>query len=162
MIIIKKIKLLNFKRFQDLTLTFNEDSNTIIGDNESGKSTILLALDLVLSGSRSKIENIGLEFLFNKNEIDAIIRNDNIIKLFYQEHYLYKCKSRNWGDCKGENIFDDVCVVLNKKSLDHYLKDKLKELSPQTKNKLYVAISRAHGNVYFIAEKDLEDYKLKS
>jgi DNA helicase-2/ATP-dependent DNA helicase PcrA len=101
-----------------------------------------------------------IKYITNKSEIDDIIRNDNIIKLFYKQHYIYKCKSRNWGDCKGENIFNDVCVVLNKISLEHYLKGKLKDLLPQTLNKLYVAISRAHRNVYFIAEKDLENYKL--
>jgi len=103
-----------------------------------------------------------ISYITNKVKIDDIVKNDNIIKLFYRQHYLYKCKSRNWGDCKGENIFNDVCVVLNKVSLEHYLKGKLKELLPQTLNKLYVAISRAHGNVYFIAEKDLEDYKSKT
>jgi predicted ATP-dependent endonuclease of OLD family len=71
MVIIEKIKLINFKRFQELTLEFNKESNTIIGDNESGKSTVLLAIDLVLSGSKNKIDNIGLESLFNK---DCILR----------------------------------------------------------------------------------------
>jgi DNA helicase-2/ATP-dependent DNA helicase PcrA len=103
-----------------------------------------------------------IKYITNKTEIDTIIRNDSIIKLFYRQHYLYKCRSRNWGDCKGENIFNDVCVVLNKISLDYYLKNKLRDLLPQTLNKLYVAISRAHGNVYFVAEKDLEEYKLKA
>jgi predicted ATP-dependent endonuclease of OLD family len=55
MIIIEKLRLSNFKRFQYLALFFDKEFNTIIGDNESGKSTILLASDLVPSGSRSKI-----------------------------------------------------------------------------------------------------------
>jgi DNA helicase-2/ATP-dependent DNA helicase PcrA len=101
-----------------------------------------------------------IKYITNKSEIDGIVRNNDIIKLFYKQHYLYKCRSKNWGDCKGENIYSDVCVVLNKKSLDHYLKNKQKELLPQTLNKLYVAISRAHGSVYFVAEKDLQEYKL--
>jgi DNA helicase-2/ATP-dependent DNA helicase PcrA len=105
-------------------------------------------------------KNSEIMYLDSKTEIENIVRNNDFIKLFRQEHYLYKCKSKNWEDCKGEDIYNDVCVVLNKKTLDHYFKNKLNELSPQTRNKLYVAISRAHGNVYFIAEKDLEDYKI--
>lgn len=60
--IIEKMKIKNFRRFQDETeIVFNDDFNIIIGDNESSKSSILLALDLVLSGNKNKIENIGLE-----------------------------------------------------------------------------------------------------
>lgn len=32
----------------------------LIGDNEAGESSIMLALDLVLGGSRSKVETIWL------------------------------------------------------------------------------------------------------
>ena len=63
--IIAKIKLRNFKRFQNFSIEFNNELNIFIGDNESGKSTILSALDIILSGSRSKIETIGLDNLFN-------------------------------------------------------------------------------------------------
>ena len=36
-------------------MNFNKKYNVIIGNNELGKSTIFMALDLVLSGSRNKI-----------------------------------------------------------------------------------------------------------
>jgi predicted ATP-dependent endonuclease of OLD family len=91
MIYIEKLKLLNFKRFHELTFDFDKDFNTIIGDNESGKSTILLALDLVLSGSRNKVENIGTESLFNKECIQKFLksdRNHNNLPELYVEIYL--------------------------------------------------------------------------
>jgi predicted ATP-dependent endonuclease of OLD family len=62
---ITKLKLKNFKKFQFLELDFNENLNILIGDNEAGKSTILSAIDLVISGSRNKVEALGLESLFN-------------------------------------------------------------------------------------------------
>ncbi|WP_417760564.1 AAA family ATPase, partial [Shewanella sp.] len=37
--------------------------NIVVGDNEAGKSTILTAIELVLSGSRSKVESLGVEAL---------------------------------------------------------------------------------------------------
>ena len=64
MLTITKIKLHNFKRFRDLTLEVNPDINILIGDNESGKSTILQAVDLVARGSRTRVENIGIDKLF--------------------------------------------------------------------------------------------------
>lgn len=67
---IQKLKVNNLRKFKgEHTVAFNDDYNILIGDNETGKSTILLALDLVLSGSRNKVESIGLESLFN---IDVI------------------------------------------------------------------------------------------
>jgi hypothetical protein len=37
----------------------------LLGDNEAGKSTVLLAFDLALSASRSRIESLGVEALLN-------------------------------------------------------------------------------------------------
>ncbi|WP_426392268.1 ATP-dependent nuclease [Variovorax sp. R-27] len=62
---IKKLILKNFKRFKTLELDFDSELNILIGGNEAGKSSVLQALDLVMSGSRSKVESMGLESLFN-------------------------------------------------------------------------------------------------
>lgn len=70
---IEKIKLYNFKKFEFLELEFNEDLNVLIGDNESGKSTILQAIDLVLSGSCSKVESLGIDRLMNCNAVDNFL-----------------------------------------------------------------------------------------
>jgi putative ATP-dependent endonuclease of OLD family len=73
---ITKIKMLNFKRFETFEVTFDNKINLLIGDNEAGKSSILTAIDLVISGSRNKIETIGLEYLFNSNIIDRFLASD--------------------------------------------------------------------------------------
>ncbi|RDJ97379.1 ATP-dependent nuclease [Paraburkholderia lacunae] len=62
---IKKLILKNFKRFKTLEIEFDKELNILIGGNEAGKSSVLQALDLVMSASRSKVEGIGLESLFN-------------------------------------------------------------------------------------------------
>lgn len=69
MVHIKKIKLHNFKRFRDFSVELDDKLNLFIGDNEAGKTSILTAIDLVLSGSRTKVESIGLENLFNTEVI---------------------------------------------------------------------------------------------
>ena len=91
MLTISKIKLHNFKRFQDLTIDVNSDINILVGDNESGKSTILQAIDLVARGSRTRVENIGLDRLFNvdaMNEYLSTSRNLNDLPVMYVELYL--------------------------------------------------------------------------
>jgi DNA helicase II / ATP-dependent DNA helicase PcrA len=89
---------------------------------------------------------------------DAIplLSNNAIVKLFYQKHYEFNCHSKNWGESKGEDRYIDVCVVLNKTTYDHFVKDKLKDLPAQTKNKLYVACSRAKGDLHIVPEKYLK------
>ena len=68
--VINKIKLKNYKRFPEFEVGFSEEVNLIIGDNEAGKSSLLTAIELVISGSKSKVDSIGLENLFNKQVIN--------------------------------------------------------------------------------------------
>ncbi len=110
-------------------------------------------------------QNIGIEIeshrndevlikIINKKEEAAAVYYDNlIIKLFYQKHTSFKCNSRNWGECKGDDRYTNVCVVLNKTTLKAFDKGALQLLPSQTKNKLYVASTRAKGNLYFVSEE---------
>lgn len=97
--------------------------------------------------------------IYDEKEIDKIINDDSLVKLFYQNSKKYDIKNRdNWGNSKG-NTYINTCVILNKNSYEKYKKHKLNELPPSTKNKLYVALSRATNNVYIIDEKYLNKYK---
>ena len=125
MINIEKIILYNFKRFNHLELEVDEKINILIGDNESGKSSIIEAID------------------------------------FYQEKHKYKCYSENWGLSKGIDDFNDVYIILNKTTLKAFKSNKLIELAPSTRNKLYVACTRAKGNIYFMPHTFIDKYKQK-
>jgi putative ATP-dependent endonuclease of the OLD family len=66
---IKKIYIKNFKKFEEYEIEFNNKINILIGDNEAGKSTVIEAIDLVLSGNLAKLQGVGLESLFNANKV---------------------------------------------------------------------------------------------
>lgn len=68
--VITRLMLQNFKKFPALNLEFNADRNILIGDNESGKSSILLAMDLVLSDSRHRVETLGVESLLSQSAVE--------------------------------------------------------------------------------------------
>lgn len=88
---IKSVVLHNFKKFRDLELHFADDLNILVGDNETGKSSILLAIDLVLSGSRGKVESAGLERLFNHEIIQGFLagpRTYDGLPLLFVDIYL--------------------------------------------------------------------------
>lgn len=88
---IKKIKLHNYRRFKDLEISFNKSRNILVGDNESGKSSILEAIELTAKGSRHKVEDIGIETLFNMEVIREFMAGDrHLVNLpdLYVELYL--------------------------------------------------------------------------
>lgn len=97
--------------------------------------------------------------LEDDKEIKKIISNNNIVKLFYQSSIKYNCYSMNWGSSKGINKFNDVCVVLNKNTMNNYTKNTLFKLPSRTKNKLYVACTRSKRNLYLVDEKKLISIK---
>ena len=88
---ITSIKLHNFRKFKDIEVPIKETRTIIVGDNECGKSTILSAIDLVLLGSRNKIENLGLHNLFNREVIEEYLSTERKITdlpIMFAELYL--------------------------------------------------------------------------
>lgn len=83
------------------------------------------------------------------------------VKLFFKEHYLYPCYSQTWGASKGQDHYQDVCVVLNATSWKKYGNHDLSDLAALSRNKLYVACSRARGDLYILPESLLKTFKMK-
>ena len=107
-------------------------------------------------------EASGHIYVLDREEaIDEILTNDRIPKLFLEKSNRFQCASMNWGASKGIDSFKDVCVVLNKTTQALFEKGKLNELNPQTKNKLYVACTRAHRHLFIVSFKWLEKYELQ-
>lgn len=75
--IISKLVIKNYKSFKGIfKLPINEDINIIVGDNESGKSTILEAINLGLTGQLYG-RNINYElspYLFCKDVVDEYLK----------------------------------------------------------------------------------------
>lgn len=92
-------------------------------------------------------------FIDDPDEANLIHARTDVVKLFYQKHARYGCRSQTWGGSKGEDHYDEVCVALNDTTLKAYRKGGTMELAGITRNKLYVALSRSRGNVYLVPEK---------
>jgi len=75
---LKKLKIKNFKQFQSQMFEFNDDTNVIVGDNESGKSTVLEAIEVCLNFLfRGKPLNMELSTdLFNNQCIVDYLTSD--------------------------------------------------------------------------------------
>lgn len=73
---ITKIRIRNFKRFEDYTIVPNKHMNIFVGDNETGKSSLLEAISLVMNGTSKKQESINLYNLFNANAVRTFLESD--------------------------------------------------------------------------------------
>lgn len=83
---LEKLRIHNYKGFSDKTFNFNSYKNIIVGENEAGKSTIIEAIQIVLTGSLS-YKSIFYSLnphLFNKDVIDKYIAD---IKAEVIPHY---------------------------------------------------------------------------
>lgn len=89
----------------------------------------------------------------------ALYRDPATVKLFYKEHQKYGCFSQNWGASKGMDCYENVCVVLNPGNVKAWNAGSLRNINTETRNKLYVACSRARGNLTFVPESLLKCYK---
>lgn len=106
-------------------------------------------------------DSVDVKVVEDKDEIAHIYSNDQIVKLFYQSSHQYFGYTDNWGNTKGLDDFGDVCVILNPKSFKALKDGELHALPTTTKNKLYVACTRAKGNLFFVEQKKVARYKRK-
>lgn len=85
-----------------------------------------------------------------EENIDAILEDDTITKLVYQNSSTYTFQAINWSYSKGVTL-DNVCVILTDKfdALD-CKKFTCNGIPKSTVNKLYVAMTRTKGNLYLI------------
>ncbi|CAK8725103.1 AAA family ATPase [Candidatus Electrothrix laxa] len=115
--LIDKIVIENFKGFKDrFTLPLNSGLNIIVGDNEAGKSTILEAINLALTGlyNGRYLRNELTQYLFNNdavNEYLASLPTDHplpppsiLIELYIsgeERPFLRGTKNTDCADCSG-------------------------------------------------------------
>lgn len=67
---IKKLVIKGLKVFKNFEIEFNDDANIIIGDNESGKSTIIEAIDIVLNKKYYNYDKYIISDLINKENVN--------------------------------------------------------------------------------------------
>lgn len=73
---IEKVIIQNFKKFKNpFEIKFNEHINLLVGDNESGKSTILEAIHVALTGMYAgrNIKNQLSTYLFNREAVEEYL-----------------------------------------------------------------------------------------
>lgn len=139
---IDKIKIKNFKCFEDdFVFKLNEGINILVGNNEAGKSTILEAIHLALSGTFNNryLKNELSQFLFNNEVVKNYIKDleqgstaippEILIELYFSGEGLEKFKgvwNSEKNDSSGvvfkiafdENYREDYQELISKEKLE--------------------------------------------
>lgn len=105
---IKAIRLKNYRVFLDEKIVCNADYNIFVGDNGSGKSSIIHGIDLVLSGNVLKVTSIGLKSLFNSRTVSEWKKSPAIetLPVLTIELFLNMPDEPKWHRFNGEHYLD--------------------------------------------------------
>lgn len=68
---IDRLKIVNYKLFQNVTVEMNDSINIFVGENDSGKTTILEALSMALTG---KVNGSSMANRLNLDWFNAAVR----------------------------------------------------------------------------------------
>ena len=102
------------------------------------------------------------ELLCTDFKISEVLENQNIVKLFFRDSRKYNCSPTiNWGYSKGDT-YKKSCIILTKTFESLFEKDfSCDHLTPAQINTLYVAMTRATDELYFIKESDFKRFRAK-
>jgi putative ATP-dependent endonuclease of OLD family len=130
---LKKVKIVNFKCFEgEFNLELNDDLTILVGDNETGKTTILEAIHVALTGffEGRYITSELTQYLFNANVVSKYLQSIRearpleppkiLIEVYFSgdESEIMEC----WGD--GNSTKDqETCGVAFEVALDVRYKD---------------------------------------
>lgn len=79
---IKEVNIVNFKGFQNETVTFNGNLTVVIGNNTAGKTTLLKALQVGLGAYLQSLKTLpgGTSYRRNFSSLDKFMRFDQELR----------------------------------------------------------------------------------
>lgn len=144
MFYIERLHIKNFKQFKDFEIPFNKNLNIIVGNNDEGKTTILEAINLVITGfyNGRYLGNDISEYMFNLEVVNEYLgKINNHINILPPElvieAYLNDTEnSSELADMKGKNnsFGEDVAGIYFKISFDTDYSNQYKQLIDNLKN----------------------------
>ena len=122
--IIRKIKLINYKRFEEYVIEPNERINILVGDNEVGKSSILEAIDIVSNGSIKRVESLGVDKLLNVSSVQKFMNGsrtfENLPKLIIELYLKGEFDHTMNGKNNTDDITDDGIRLVCEPNIEYY------------------------------------------
>ena len=122
---LQRLNLKNFRLFQDKTFTFSDGVNLILGENGSGKTTVLESLNVLLTGNSFRAketkECINSDKEFYRVSAKGVINDKNLNLVVENSHNKRLFSKRMLGEIsvkKEEIYFLQVVLAKNLKMVD--------------------------------------------
>ena len=153
---LQRLHLKNFRLFQDKTFKFSDGINLILGENGSGKTTVLESLNILLTGNSFRAketkECIHTDKEFYNVSAKGIIKGKDLSLVVENNHNKRLFSKRMLGELsvkKEDLYFLQVVLAKNLKMIDgepeirrEFFNDLMFHVKPETK-KLHNAYQKA-------------------
>ena len=144
---LKRLHLKNFRLFEDKIFTFSEGTNLILGENGSGKTSILESLSILLTGNsfreKETKECINLKKDFYNISGKGVLDRKNLSIVIENSHNKRLSSKRKLGDTpvkKEDLYFLQVVLAKNLKMIEgepdlrrEFFNDLMFHVKPDTK-----------------------------
>lgn len=128
---IEKVKLKNFRQHKDTVLEFIPGINTIVGENNSGKSSIPEAIEFALYGSRALRDSAKGYITDGEQEGSAVIKLDVADNSYTVGRNSKNAEIKKNGELESQykdNVSRDVALITGVNQtgfrLGHYVRQK--------------------------------------
>jgi len=123
---LKRLKLKNYRLFSETNISFNEGINVLIGKNSSGKSSILEAIDFLLSTNNANVSAEDVIPYGMRSQEPVQVRIEGCFEMSELEKESLCATLDNPEDC--EKVRKSHLELIYTKSI--YKKDKLTRVEP--------------------------------
>lgn len=154
------------KNYDSYVKTFREtglvvDTQSLVKSYRCSPSVCdFVSNKLGINMESNRSDQVAVEMVDSQERAAQLMEDSSIIKLFYSESKKYSCYGKNWGKSKGEDDYQDVAVVLTAGAHKELGKNGAIKLPASTLSKLYVACTRANGNLYLVPPKYAQPWKI--
>ena len=158
--LLKNLHIINFKMFEDLNLQFKPGFNLILGDNGVGKTSVLEAATVAVSGFLTGMEDIPTRNIYKDDIHYNILVNNNGT---FDRSYCYPVEIESTISYAGTDYTWDRTKISSRTMISP--KDILKvsrDLINSTERKILPLISYQSASRHWIsARKDANEKKRK-
>ena len=149
--ILKKMKVKNFRLLKDFKLDFKDELSLVIGKNNCGKTSALIILDKMLNSSKIMWEDINLEYqkdlykkimdfdMSDQEKVESLEAVNLQLFIEYNDNDSYANKQKFMMDLSPDNntiVLEFISLIPVKKIIE------LKEIINEKKLKDFISFSK--------------------
>lgn len=162
--ILKKLHITNFKMFEEIELEFKSGFNLILGDNGVGKTTVLEAATVAVSGFLAGMEDVNTRNIYKKDVHYQIVKDNNGIpnKLYKEPVEVESTLNYDGSDYTWSRVKKGATVSSRTSINPRDILKVSRELINSTEHKMLPLISYQSASRHWIsARSDANEKKRK-